>query len=178
MSRSLKILIAAVLMLLVGWYAASPYLAFHQMRAAAERKDAEAFSEFIDFPAVRESLKASLTAKMMEEVGSASDDNPLAGAGAAFAMAMMGPMIDALISPQGIMLMMQGRKLGERVESAVDPSAATAPPRELTITSSYSDLDTFDVRVSPQDDPATQLGLRFKRHGLFSWKLTSIEIPM
>jgi Protein of unknown function (DUF2939) len=178
MSRSLKVAVVAVLALLVAWYAASPYIAFQRMRDAAERNDAEAFSAYIDFPAVRESLKTALNAKMMAEVGEASDDNPLAGAGAAFAMRMMSPMIDAMVSPQGIMLMMQGRKLGGRWESTAAPSATSAPPRELTVSSGYTDLNTFDVSVGPHDDAATRFGLRFKRQGLFSWKLTSIDIPM
>lgn len=178
MSRSLKVAVVAVLALQVAWYAASPYIAFQRMRDAAERNDAEAFSAYIDFPAVRESLKTELTAKMMAEVGEATDDNPLAGAGAAFAMRIMSPMIDAMVSPQGIMLMMQGRKFGGRWESGAAPSATSAPPRELTVSSGYVDLNTFDVSVGPHDDAATRFGLRFKRQGLLSWKLTSIDIPM
>ena len=175
MSRLAKILIAGAAVLLIGWYAVSPYITLHQMRSAAESKDAEELSEHIDFPAVKESLKASFSAKMMSEAANSPNDNPFAGAGAALAIAMIGPMIDALVTPQAIAMMMQGEK--PPPQQAQVPAAST-PNKEPNVSSGYTGINTFDVDVSDKDDPTAKIGLRFKRHGLFSWKLTSIEMPM
>jgi|HigsolmetaAR201D_1030396.scaffolds.fasta_scaffold47403_1 hypothetical protein len=175
MSRSIKATIAGALLLLVGWYAASPYITLHQMRSAAENKNAEELSKHIDFPAVKESLKASFSAKMVAEAAKSPDDNPFAGAGAALAIAMIGPMIDALITPQTIAMMMQGEK--PTVQQA-DTTTLSTPSKEPNVSSGYTGLNTFEVDISDKDDPSVKIGLRFKRHGLFSWKLTEIDMPM
>ena len=175
MSRSVKIMLGAVLALLIGWYAASPYIALHQMRSAAESKDAAKLSEHIDFPSVKESLKASFSAAMMAEVAQSSQDDPFAGAGAALAIAMVGPMVDALVTPQAIAMMMQGEKPElERPHAQV----ASTPGQEPVVSSRYTGLNTFKVDVSDKSDPHAKIALRFKRHGLFSWKLTSVEMPL
>ena len=175
MSRSVKVLLGAALALLVGWYAASPYIALHQMRSAAESKDAATLSEHIDFPAVKESLKASFSAAMMAEVTQSSQDDPFAGAGAALAIAMVGPMVDALVTPQAIAMLMQGEK--PELER-YDVQVASTPRQEPAVSYGYTGLNTFKVDVSDKSDPNAKIGLRLKRHGLFSWKLTSVDMPL
>lgn len=175
MSRLLKIAVASVLALLIGWYVASPYITLHQMRSAAESRDAEELSEHIDFPAVKESLKASFSARMIAEAAKSPDDNPFAGAGAALAIAMIGPMIDSLITPQAIALMMKGEK-PNRPQTDAEPKSASEDEPEVS--SGYTGINTFEVDVSSKSDPDAKISLRFKRHGLFSWKLTSIDMPM
>src|SRR4029077_13409712 len=80
------------------WFYFTPHLAVHTMRDAANAKDAPKLSRYIDFPAVRESVKATFNAKMMFEMAKPGrSDNQFAGLGAALAMAMIGPMVDAMI---------------------------------------------------------------------------------
>lgn len=60
----------------LGAYLGSPFLTLHQMRQAAERKDAAALSAHIDFPALRASAKHAVDAKVRREVISASESRP------------------------------------------------------------------------------------------------------
>lgn len=176
MSRFIKAAAALVLVLAAGLYLGSPYITFHQMQAAVENKDAQALSEHIDFPALKENLKASISAKLMSEAENAPEDNPFAGAGAVFAIALVGPLIDALITPESVAMMMQGEK------PSMDPSGEAAQIEHNTtppeISTGYKDLNTFAVHVTDADNPESKMTMNFKRHGFFSWKLTSIDMPM
>ena len=174
MSRTVKIVIGTVIVLLLGWYLASPYIALHQMRTAAENRDAEALSEHIDFPALKEDLKASFSAKMMAEAAKAQSDEPFAAAGSALAMAMIGPMIDAMVTPQAVAMMMKG----EKPSPTNMAEQSSEPQREPNVSASYKGLNTFAVTVSEPEDQTSSFKLIFKRHGFFNWKLTSAELPM
>ena len=174
MSRTVKIVIGTVIVLLLGWYIASPYIALHQMRSAAENRDAEALSEHIDFPALKEDLKASFSAKMMTEAAKAPSDEPFAAAGSALAMAMIGPMIDAMVTPQAVAMMMKS----EKPSPANLAEQSSDSKREPNVSASYEGLNTFAVTVSEPDDQTSSFKLIFKRHGFFNWKLTSAELPM
>lgn len=172
MSRTAKTSIGMILALLAGWYFASPYFVVHQMRSAAQDRDAESLSEHVDFPALKENLKASLSARMMAEAAKTPGDK-FAAAGSALAMTMMGPMIDAMITPQAVAMMMQGER-----PSPANDSQQSATQREPNVSSSYKGLNTFAITVSEPDESNGEFKLIFKRHGLFTWKLTSAEFPM
>ena len=68
MTRNNRILTGAgvgvLLALLVGFYFASPILALGSLTAAAKAGDRAALERKVDFPAVREGLKAQLKAAM------------------------------------------------------------------------------------------------------------------
>lgn len=174
MSRTLKISIGVILALFIGWYLASPYIAVHQIKSAAQSRDAEALSEHIDFPALKESVKASMSASIMSNASKSSSDEPFAAAGSALALAMIGPMVDAMITPQAIAMMMQGEEpLSDQQQ--VEPSA---PKQDPDISSSYKDLDTFVITLKDNDKAKESASFILKRHGLFTWKLAALEFPM
>ena len=174
MSRTTKVVICTFIALLLGWYIASPYVSVYQMRSAAENRDAEKLSEYIDFPALKEDLKASFSAKMMAEAAKAPSDEPFAAAGSMFAMALIGPMIDAMVTPQAVAMMMKGEK-PTPANMAGLPAASQSEPK---ISTSYKGLNTFAVTVSEPENQDSHFKLIFKRHGFFTWKLTSAELPM
>lgn len=179
MTRGLKI--GAVLVLLAavsGWYYYTPYLAVKNMRAAAEKKDSATLSRYINFPSVRESLKASLNAKMLSEIAKKQEQNPFAALGAALAMALIGPMVEAMITPESLAMMMKGEKPSlEKSKSTSSTASATSEP-ETETSMSYENFDQFVVstrKKSTSDDP---VALVFQREGLFSWKLSAIRLPL
>ena len=49
------------------WYFESPAWTLQRMKGAAQSHDADALNVYIDYPALRDSLKAQLTARMMAE---------------------------------------------------------------------------------------------------------------
>ena len=174
MSRTAKVLVGIVLAIVAGWYFASPYLVLHQMKSASEARDAEALSRHIDFPALKENLKASFAARVMADVAHAPDNEPFAAAGSALAIAMIGPMIDAMITPQAVAMMLQG----ETPDPGQSSGKYSASLLEPEISMGYRDLDTFAVTVSGPGLREDAVELILKRHGLFAWKLTAAELPL
>lgn len=162
--------IAAVVAALIAiaasalWYFESPAWTLKGMKDAAQSHDAEALNAYIDYPALRESLKAELMARMMAEAQ--KDKSGLGALGMAFGSALMGPMIDGLVSPAG----MRAALLANRQESTASAASALHMPKEpVIIRRNFSEF-----LVTAKDQPNS--GLVFKRHGL-SWMLSGVELP-
>ncbi len=107
-------IVAAVLVLLIvaaAWWYASPIWTLRAMRDAAKDHDAARLSAYVDYPALREDLKADLGRYVMSEAAKRPGD---AGSklGAVIATAFLGPIVDAAVSPEGVeaMLAVQNRK--------------------------------------------------------------------
>ena len=65
MMRKITIALVSILIVLAGIaFYCTPYLAYRNIRMAAENKDAETLSEYIDFPAIKKSLKENFKAKI------------------------------------------------------------------------------------------------------------------
>ena len=58
------------------------------------------FDAYIDYPAVREDLKAEIMAQLIS--GAQKDKSGFGGLGMAIGSAMIGPMIDGMVSPAGM----------------------------------------------------------------------------
>ncbi len=177
MAKIIKALIGFSMLAVVSWFVASPYLAVKNMKDAADKRDAAALSSYVNYPALKESLKASFSASMNAKAGE-KDNNPLAGFGAALASAFMGPMIDAIITPDSLAAMMRGQKpkaAGGASEPATQDVAAEKD-NNPDVALGYEGLNRFVVRVSPKDKPEQKTVLVFLREGL-SWKLNAVELP-
>lgn len=180
MKRTPALLLGLVALLAVGYVAASPYLAVRAMRDAAMAGDAPGVAEHVDFPAVKDSLKAHLAASVMKSSGEQGVDNPMAGAGAMFAMALMGPMVDAMVSPEGLAALMKHGALpkpGSADTNVGDAAPATDTDTKVDAQMRYRDLNTFVVTLNGAGQPDAPVGLVFRRHGLTSWQLTSLDLP-
>lgn len=170
------VLLAAALSLLAAvWFFYTPHLAVRSMRAAAQERDAAKLSSRVNFPALKESLKASFNAKIAAETAKEKESNPFAALGAAMAAAFISPLIDALVTPESLAMIMQGDKpqLGMGKKDA--PKAA--PDTETSM--SYESLNSFVVTIKKKNDTQEPVGLVFNRDGLFSsWKLSAIRLPL
>ena len=159
--------VAAALILIASsalWYFESPAWTLKGMKDAAQSHDADALNAYIDYPALRESLKAELMARMIAEAR--KDKSGIGDLGMAFGSALMGPIIDGLVSPAG----MRAALLASSQENA--PLAASAlhvPTQPVIVRRNFSEF-----LVTGKDQPNS--GLLFKRHGL-SWMLSGVELP-
>ena len=172
-----KLLSACVVVLAaVGayWYF-SPYLVLRDMAAAAKAKDADAFNEKVDYPRVRESLKGQFSAQMAKKIGDPAS-NPLSALGSMIGMAVVGPMVDALVRPEMVMQMMKEGKV-KTDKPASDPAqgAGDSEPRWVI---ERSGVDR--VIATPQKGAVPvagdDLGFIFERSGFATWKMTEIRI--
>ena len=97
--RYIKIAAGLLAVLLGSWLFATPYLAYRGMHAAAQVGDAEKLSGYIDYPVLRENLKATLNAKLLGRASAESSGNLFAGLGAALASVVVGPMVESSMKP-------------------------------------------------------------------------------
>lgn len=178
MSKNLRFALVGVIVLVVctGFYF-SPYLAVYNMKKAAEAKDADALSSYVDYPSLRETLKANFNAKMASEVAKSQTGNPFEALGSALAAALINPMIDALVTPESLAMLMKGEKpqLDKSGRESTDKAKSDESNTETSM--SYKGFNRFVVKVKGKDNTEAPVEFIFKRDGLISWKLTSLRLP-
>ncbi|MEY4730009.1 MAG: hypothetical protein RL020_1167, partial [Pseudomonadota bacterium] len=164
MAKIIKAFVGVTLLAAVAWYVASPYLAVKNMKDAADKRDAATLSSYVNYPALRGSLAASFSASLNAKAG-ANDSNPLAGFGATLASAFMGPMIEAIITPDSLAAMMRGQKPKAAVSAnePVSKDVAQEKNNDPDVQLGYESLNRFVVRVSPKDKPEQKTALVFLR---------------
>lgn len=174
MNRQL-ILMAGVAIALLGaggtWYALSPSYAMAQLAKAARDGDEAALRSRVDFPQVRESLKADLS---VELAARAAEDggSELGRLGAAIGLTFGDTLVDGLVTPESIgAIVRQGQVLRSRTDMA--DAAGASPPIEWTI--ERDGLSGFTAIPGGPDitDPPS---LIFERDGL-GWTLVEIDLP-
>lgn len=176
--------VAAVGVVGIGTSYVSPYLAMHQMHSAMVQQDADAFSSHVDFPMLRENLRGQFMIVMEHQFSNSPGlkDNPFAGLGMMMAAGLVNQMIDTAISPAGVMAMM-AQGAAKPPATAQAPTAATASsvsagkqegPVKYAVR--YKNWSTVTATAHSTDGAA--LDLVFKRHGLWSWKLAGINLPL
>ena len=153
---------------------ASPYYALHQIKTALAERNAEALAAHVDFPALRASVKAQLEASMARSIeATAGSGNPLAALGQSIASAMLGKMVDTMVSPAGVVALVNKSAASPQASDTADAPADGAR-KKADYAASYAGLNTFVVRA--KDGHAQEGELVLLRHGVWSWKLSSIEI--
>ena len=161
---------AVVLFVAAGttWYFASPWYTLKQMRDAAQANDADAMSAYIDYPAVREDLKAEIMAQVMAEAE--KDKSDFGALGVGLASAMLGPMIDGFVSPAGL----RAAFVANRNKQAAQPQQKAAGALNLTDDVEIERRSFDEFAVGNKSHPDGQM--IFKRHGL-GWKLSGVDLP-
>lgn len=179
---SMRKVTIAVLVFVVGVvavYFGSPYWTLYQIRSAAAAGEGDRVAAYVDFPAVRSSVKSQFASALTKRMESKGKDSALASLGHAFAFRMMDGVVDTMVSPEGVASMIRS---GKAPRPALDGKAApvnasTGERREPKVSRGYEGLDTFRAALV---DPATNeetLVAVLSRQGAFSWKLTAVRIP-
>lgn len=166
---------AAVCVAAAGLVYASPYLALRSIAKAIENKDADTVAEYVDFPALRESIKGQMLVRMQSEMDKSPEmkNNPFAGFGQMLAMGLVDKMTETLVSPAGVMLMLEKGRPGKPADVAaagvgVD-TQGSKPRKDFAV--DYQGWSK--VFVHPKNQPG---GFIFKRDGLMGWKLVAVKM--
>ncbi|RQR53463.1 DUF2939 domain-containing protein [Burkholderia sp. Bp9140] len=208
-------LVVAVLMA-IGYAYASPYVALGRLKSAIDARDAQAVSGYVDFPSLRISLKQQVTEELMRRIDAVKKDNPFAVIGALIGSALIGPLVDAYATPEGVAALMSGipprGNPGERppewpgppsggapgnapATPPTNPASAPLPGSNATASAApapapaspsdaghpqqthagYRNIDEFVVTYQRNAD-GTRYAAIFHRFGLFSWKLSAIDL--
>ena len=107
MNKKLIGVLIAIVVVICGYLYASPYLAINNIKKAAEAGDTEKLSTYIDYPSVRESFKSQVKASVMKDMANSNSDGWEA-LGEMLAVAMVDKVVDAMVTPEGVTLMLQG----------------------------------------------------------------------
>nr|WP_241025349.1 DUF2939 domain-containing protein [Burkholderia sp. Ac-20384] len=223
----LIVVLAVAIIAAIGYAYASPYVALGRLKSAIDARDAQAISEYVDFPSLRISLKQQVTEELMRRIDAVKKNNPFAVIGALIGSALIGPLVDAYATPEGVAALMSGLpprgNPGERppewsnlppgsnapgntpaapaanpapasaaasgsnaatTAASSQPPAAAAPasavdathaPHQQQTSAGYRNIDEFVVTYQRSAD-GTRYAAIFHRFGLFSWKLSAIDL--
>lgn len=176
-----KVVIAALAVTFSGigaYWHYSPYLAMSSLQEAAQARNADAFNEKVDYPKLRESLKgqmaAMLTDKMDKGAASVSQSEAL---GSAFALALINPLIDAMVRPEVVMKAMSKGELNMKpatTEGAGQGESKREPKWEVERVNINKVIAYAHENQKPG---ASKLGVVFERSGFADWKLTELRLP-
>lgn len=158
---------------------ASPYITVYLLQDALQKKNARAISTMVDFPAVKEGLKAVFLKHAVENAKSdANMNNGWAALGFMIGTAMINATIDTFVSPSGLEALYSGVPPSEVVASSQIPSTRLQPS-EPDYQFGYNSFDSFVIKVKPRNEHATEppnaVTFVLSRTGPFSWKVTSLE---
>ncbi|WP_449412756.1 DUF2939 domain-containing protein [Pandoraea soli] len=126
------------LVVVLGLLFGTPYYTLWRARDAADARDATALSSYVDYPAVRESLKTSLHDELSRQM-----DKQRGNAFGALALALGGwvsdRVVEALLTPEAVAAMLRGDSTGlppapgapaprDAAPQAQDSASQAAPP--------------------------------------------------
>jgi hypothetical protein len=190
-------LVVIVVIAALGFGYASPYIALNNLKRAADARDAQTVNEYVDFPALRESLKQQVTGLLTRRLDAHGNGNPFAAIGAMIGVALIGPLVDAYATPDGVAALLNGMPpRGNPGERPPVPSAAPAPAPSVAGGTANSTANSENNATPPQP-PQTTAGYRglnefvvtyqhgagdarysaiLQREGLFTWKLAAVNL--
>lgn len=191
MSKKLKTSLIVVLLLVVGYLFASPYLTIYHIHQAVKNEDSTALASHIDFPSVRQSLKDQVNTQMRKELPQVTtSERGLAALGAVLASSVVDKVVDVMVTPQGVSMLLQGKKLKENLpwqdSAAFQPiqsselkplsAAEKANDKRASYNGRYQSFNRFAVEIHQAEQQAP-VNIILQRQGL-SWKVTQILLPI
>ena len=169
-------IIAVVIVLVGGYYFASPYLVLNSIKNAAQAGDSEKVSAYMDYPSVRQSFKDQMNAYMVKEMAS-KETNGWEALGTMIATTMVDKMVDAVVTPEGMTLMLQGKDFKDSLKPYTEQSSnQTISQEKLDYSTRYLSMNMFEVTLKNPNNEK-QLKIIMERDGL-SWKVKKFVIPM
>ena len=111
--RKLSIVTTCVVtvVVVVGLLFGTPYYTLWRAREAANARDADTLSSYVDYPAVRDSLKTSLHDQMARQMDK-QRNNPLGALALALGGWVSDRVVEALLTPVAVAAMLRGDSTG------------------------------------------------------------------
>jgi hypothetical protein len=154
---ALAVIVAAVL----GWFLVAPLLAANDLRQALQNEDTIAIERNVDFPALRENLRGGVSAAV---TNTSDPKNGLELIGKAIAGAFVSPLMDLIITPEGLSMIYKNGVGGLKGE--------TSP--NMQVSGGLQGLDRYNLVVTDTDNPQNTVTLILMPRGL-QWKLVGLK---
>lgn len=175
-----KLLVLAVLLSL-GGYIALPWYTVERIERTAAEDDVERLAGYIDFPTLRDNLKAGLQEDLRRSMG---DDVPpeLSDFLSAGTNLLIGPILRQLVTPEGMAELLRGGESllafeRELYRRSGPPATGDEGSEEVTedwrlLGWRFDGLNRVHADYGPQGDP--QLQLLLQRQGA-QWRVVDLQ---
>lgn len=172
------VLAGVLLVLLLAYVAAGPYLAINGLRKALAEQDVGALERHVDFPALRVNMKAQVEDYVARRGGGLAESGGLLGAVGLQAAATVGGFaVDTMVTPLGIAAILQGRSMWMRASGQTVDGDTYGAPRPVDPLAQarlrYESTSRFTARVPGPDGEMVAV---LQRQGL-RWRLVDIRFP-
>lgn len=176
MNKKMIGVIFGLIILIFGYLYASPYIVLNSIKNALKDNDSEKVSAYIDYTSVRQSLKDQMNAYMLKEI-TTKETNGWEALGAMMASTLAEKMVDAVVTPEGMTLMLQGKDLRKSLTGNIEdkPKERTDPPK-IEYSTRYLSMSMFEVTFKNKEN-GSDVKIIMERDGL-SWKIKKIVLPM
>jgi hypothetical protein len=180
MKKSLivSVSVGALALFGIAW-AAAPVLTAQALVRAAKAGDQDRIEQLVDFPSLRESLKAELTAELAARMSRDPRvaDSGLGGLGMMLAPMVLSGAVDAVVTPRVVAHMVTTAEAPDaKGRPAPEPAAGRSGDKDIHQAWGYRSLNEFAVTLTDRDRPDDQLALILERRGLFDWKLAAVDL--
>lgn len=169
----------AVVLGMVAYVVAGPYLAIHGIRTALAEQDTAKLERHVDFPALRVNLRAQVEDYLARKAGPEVSSNLFGAAALSIANQVLGRGVDTLVTPMGIAAVLQGRATWKRAIGETVGGDTYAPPVPAEPLKEaehhYESLSRFTATV--HDENGEPVVFVITRRGL-RWRLTDIRLPL
>jgi len=172
-------LVLVVVLAVVGYVAAGPYLAIQGIRTALAEQDTAKLERHVDFPSLRVNLRAQFEDYLARRAGPELQSNLFGAFALSVANNLITSGVDTLVTPLGIGALLQGRSSWKKATGqtiggdSYAPAVPADPLREAS--HHYESLSRFTATV--HDDDGDPVVFVFTRQGL-RWRLTDIRLPL
>jgi hypothetical protein len=171
--------VAVIVGLFLIAYFASPFLAVRGLISAAKAGDEAGLEQRVDFPALRQSMKNEMNARMVAEMRKdlGDNDNALSGLGMLLAPSLISSAVDGLITPKAVAAMVNEAREPRTSDAVGNPEPKSDDSGRIKRSYAYRGLDTFAVTLHDERHPDRRIDLLLERNNLFFWKLAGVDLP-
>lgn len=165
--------------LLLGYVAAGPFLAYNAIREAVKAQDTAALAKHVDFPVLRGNLKAQVDDYVVRRAGPGMQSNVFGAFAVRIASGLAGGLVDTLVTPAGLAALLEGRTVWHRASGRgiTEDTYEHAPPADPLREASYGFESPSRFTATVVDDDGEPVTFVLSRDGL-DWDLTDIRLPL
>lgn len=178
------IALPAVVLAWLAW----PYVTAYRLATAVQEADARTMERLVDWAALRSQVRGLISGAVAAEAVRDGPGSSGSALGMAFASAIIGPMVDGMVTPDAVAAMVRGER-ARATGTAPRAAAPTFAPElgsrvtrdvrwEFIRWAGPTGLTTFEVVLGEKDGPVREPVTALFEFRDLGWKLTRIEVPL
>lgn len=177
MQRRISIIAAVILVILAVFWFSGPFAAIHGLRKAIAAKDASALETYVDFPALRGNLSPQIEDRIARGISARLGSGANGGLVGKAAKAISENAVNAMASPAGIGVLLQGDALYKQASGDTVGNGVVKQPRPADpFTGAHGRFESPTRYVATLATDGGDVGFVFEPRGL-RWKITNIRLP-